>query len=100
MRMVSASKKQREEEEMDFSDAMVVMYADAEPIPIQIDSSSQEGDIEANATKWIQENMISLSLHFGMDLKGCKKEAYALLMNLDQRTRKDKKTVEGQRINN
>lgn len=43
--------------------------------------------------------MITLSQQFGIDLK-CKKEAYALLMKLDQRVGKEKKAMEAQSINN
>ncbi|KAG5606723.1 hypothetical protein H5410_028215 [Solanum commersonii] len=71
-------------------------YRHSEPVPIQIDSSNQERDVEATANEWVQANMISLSQHFGIDLKGCQKEAYALLMKLDQRTGKEKMGLNGE----
>ncbi|KAG5617979.1 hypothetical protein H5410_017803 [Solanum commersonii] len=61
----------------------------SEPVPLQIDISSQEEDMEANATEWIQTNMLNLSQLFGVDLKGCRKEAHALLMKLDHRDKEN-----------
>lgn len=52
--------KESTEEEMDYSDSLEVMYAEANPVPMQIDSSFQEGDVEAAATEWVQANLISL----------------------------------------
>uniref|UniRef100_A0A0V0H434 Putative ovule protein n=1 Tax=Solanum chacoense TaxID=4108 RepID=A0A0V0H434_SOLCH len=67
------------------------MYSEVDPVPLQIDSSSHEESLTASATVWVQSNMVKLSQHFGVDLKGCKKEAYTLLMKLDQRREKDKR---------
>jgi len=85
---VIESQKQREEE-TDFSDTLEIMYAESNPVPLQIDISSQEEDMEANATEWVQANMLNLSQLFGVDLKGCRKEAHALLMKLDQREKEN-----------
>ena len=55
------SQKQREEE-TDFSDTLEIMYAESEPVPLQMDISSQEEDMEANATEWVQANMLNLRI--------------------------------------
>ncbi|KAG5599521.1 hypothetical protein H5410_030891 [Solanum commersonii] len=65
------------------------MYIESDPVPLQIDISSQEEDMEANATEWVQANMLNLSQLFGVDLKGCRKEAHALFMKLDQREKEN-----------
>ncbi|WMV09475.1 hypothetical protein MTR67_002860, partial [Solanum verrucosum] len=92
--------KHRTEEEEDFSDTLAVMYSEVDPVPLQIDSSSHEESLTASATVWVQSNMVKLSQHFGVDLKGCKKEAYTLLMKLDQRREKDKRLGENQMVIN
>ncbi|WMV45160.1 hypothetical protein MTR67_038545 [Solanum verrucosum] len=69
------SKQQRTGEEIDFSDAMVVMYADSEPVPIQIDSSNQERDVEATANEWVQANMIT-NREGKDDRRGSKEQQY------------------------
>lgn len=81
-------KQAGEIEEEDFSEALVVMYSEAEPLPLQISFNEQEEGI-STTTKWVQSNMVKLSQQFGVDLKGCKKEVVALMMKLDQRREKE-----------
>lgn len=49
-------------------------------MPLQIDSISHEVNLAASATAWVQSNKVKLSQHFGVDLMGCIKEAYTLLL--------------------
>lgn len=69
------------------------------PAPLQIDNSSLEEDLAAKTSVWVQSNMIKLCQQFGVDVKGCKKEAYALLMKLDQRREREMKPREGPQAN-
>ncbi|WMV26211.1 hypothetical protein MTR67_019596 [Solanum verrucosum] len=50
---------------------------------------AHEEDLAANAMEWVQANMIKLGQQFGVDFKGCKKEAYTMLAKLDQRREKE-----------
>ncbi|KAH0696136.1 hypothetical protein KY290_013502 [Solanum tuberosum] len=70
----SEQQKHRTEEEEDFSDTLALMYSEVDPVPFQIDSRSHEESLAASATAWVQSNMVKLSQHFGVDLKGCKRE--------------------------
>ncbi|KAG5609718.1 hypothetical protein H5410_020999 [Solanum commersonii] len=72
------------EGEMDFSNSLYT-----EPEPLQVDNSTHEEDLAANATEWVQANMIKLGQQFGVVFKGCKKEAYTMLARLDQRREKE-----------
>ena len=55
--------KHREEETV-FSDTLEIKYAESKPISLQIDSSSQEEDMEEKAIEWVQANMLNLSMLF------------------------------------
>ncbi|WMV14273.1 hypothetical protein MTR67_007658 [Solanum verrucosum] len=88
------------EEEEDFSDTLALMYSEVDPVPLQIDSRSHEESLAASATAWVQSNMVKLSQHFGVDLKGSKRETYTLLMTLDQRREEDKRLGENQMVIN
>lgn len=85
-----------EEGEMDFSESLLVMYS--EPEPLQVVSNAQEEDIAANASEWVQANMIKLGQQFGIDFKGCSKEAYALLSKLNQRRDNEIGQGEGKKV--
>ena len=61
------------EEETNFPNTLEIMYAESEPVPLQIDISSLGEDIEANATEWVHANILNLSQLFGVDLKGCRR---------------------------
>lgn len=63
-------KKQGEAVDDDFSETLVGMYNEHEPIPLQIDNSAYEKAL-TKATKLVQANMIKLS-QFGVDIKGCR----------------------------
>uniref|UniRef100_A0A0V0H5J5 Putative ovule protein n=1 Tax=Solanum chacoense TaxID=4108 RepID=A0A0V0H5J5_SOLCH len=83
-----------EKERLDFSNSLLVMYT--EPEPLQVDNSTHEEDLAANATEWVQANMIKLGQQFGVVFKGCKKEAYTMLAKLDQR--REKETRKGKKM--
>ena len=67
-----------------------------EPEPLQVDNSTHEEDLAAHATEWIQANMIKLGQQFGVDVKGCNKEAYTMLAKLDQR--RENETGKGEKM--
>lgn len=92
---VEPIQKQSTVDEMDFSEALVVMYSEGNPTPLQIDNNELEEDLASKANSSVQSNTIKLTQQFGVDIKGCKEEAYALLMKLDQRREKEMKQGEG-----
>lgn len=85
----NTAQKQHSDGGEDYSDTLIVMYS--EPQPLQVDCSTQDEDLATKANIWVQNNMIQLSQKFGVDFKGCEEEAYALLMKLDQRREKGNK---------
>lgn len=45
----------------------------------------QPQDDETDAILWVHSNIIRLSNKFGVDFKGCEKEAFALFRKIDSR---------------
>jgi len=56
-----------------------------EPLPLQINDSFSEQEIEDKASLWVQSNVLKLSQLFGAAFEGCDKVAFDLFLRIDQK---------------
>ncbi|WMV42706.1 hypothetical protein MTR67_036091 [Solanum verrucosum] len=57
----------------------------AEPLPLQINDSLSEQEIEDKASLWVHSNVLKLSQLFGVACEGCDKAAFDLFLRIDQK---------------
>ncbi|WMV41585.1 hypothetical protein MTR67_034970 [Solanum verrucosum] len=56
-----------------------------EPLPLQINDSLSEQEIEDKASLWVHSNVLKLSQLFGVAFEGCDKVAFDLFLRIDQK---------------
>ncbi|WMV55766.1 hypothetical protein MTR67_049151 [Solanum verrucosum] len=57
----------------------------ADPLPLQINDSLSEQEIEDKVSLWVHSNVLKLSQLFGVAFKGCDKAAFDLFLRIDQK---------------